>query len=187
MPVLVSLLRAVNLGGRNRIKMVALRDVYRDLQLRDAQTYVQSGNVVFRTNTRDLLKLAGRIESAIAESFGFQSSVILRTTAELREVIARNPFANRRDVKPDRLAVVFLAGDPGHKAREQIREMKIEPEELRIADRELYIYFPNGMGRSKLSVPRLEKALGTSGTARNWNSVLKLLEMAETLEAGVEC
>jgi len=98
-------------------------------------------------------------------------------------VIARNPFAKRRGIEPSKLLVTFLGSDPGAEAREKILQIKCDPEELRIEGRELYIYFPNGIGRSKLSWAGLEKTLKTPGTARNWNSVTKMLEMAENLEA----
>jgi uncharacterized protein (DUF1697 family) len=182
MPVVISMLRGVNLGSR-RIKMDALRALYESLKLRDPQTYVQSGNVVFRTEERDLAQLAKRIENAIERSFGFRSDVILRTTSELRDIIARNPFAKRQGIEPSKLLVTFLASVPGQEARDKVLAIKTDPDELRIDGRELYTYFPNGMARPKLSWAVIEKALKTSGTGRNWNSVTKLLEIAERLEA----
>jgi uncharacterized protein (DUF1697 family) len=182
MTVIISMLRAVNVGGHNKIKMDALRALYDSLKLRDAQTYVQSGNVIFRSDERDTPRLAKRIQDAIERKFGFRPDVILRTAAEMREVIARNPFAKRREIEPGKLLVSFLASDPGEEAREKVRQMKCDPEELRIDGRELYIYFPNGQGRSKLSLGALEKTLKTPATGRNWNSVTKMLEMAEKLE-----
>ena len=183
MAVIISMLRGVNVGGHNKIKMEALRALYESMKLRDAQTYVQSGNVIFRTDERDIARLAKRIEDGIERNFGFRPNVILRTAAEMREVVARNPFAKRRGIEPSKLLVSFLASDPGEEAREKVRQMKCDPEELRIEGRELYIYFPNGIGRSKLSLGVLEKTLKTPGTGRNWNSVTKVLEMAEKLEA----
>ncbi len=183
MPVIISMLRGVNVGAHNRIKMEALRKLYESLGLRDPQTYVQSGNVVFRTDKRDLVALAKRIEDAIERGFGFRSSVILRTSSELRDVIARNPFAKRSGIEPTKLLVNFLASDPGAEVRDKVLSLKIEPEELRMEGRELYIYFPNGMARPKMSWAVLEKTLNIPGTGRNWNSVTKLLEMAERLEA----
>jgi uncharacterized protein (DUF1697 family) len=183
MAVVISLLRAVNVGGHNNIRMEALRALYESLKLRDSQTYLQSGNVVFRTDERDLPKLARRIEQAIERSFGFRPDVIVRTSAELRAAIAGNPFAARPGIDPSRLLVTFLATDPGQEARDKVLNLKTDPEELRIDGREVYIYFPNGMGRPKLSWPAIERALKTSGTGRNWNSVTKLLEIAEKLEA----
>src|SRR6266404_375224 len=183
MAVIISMLRGVNVGGHNKIKMDALRALYESMKLREAQTYVQSGNVIFRTDERDIARLAKRIEDGIERKLGFRPDVILRTATEMREVIARNPFAKRRGIEPSKLLVTFLGSDPGAEAREKILQIKCDPEELRIEGRELYIYFPNGIGRSKLSWAGLEKTLKTPGTARNWNSVTKMLEMAESLEA----
>jgi uncharacterized protein (DUF1697 family) len=183
MPVVISMLRGVNVGGHNKIKMDALRALCESLKLRDPCTYIQSGNVVFRTEKRDLGRLAKRLENEIERSFGFRPDVILRTATELRQALARNPFATRRGIEPSKLLVIFLAGDPRQKARDQVLSIKANPEELRIDGREIYIYYPNGMGRPKLSWAVIEKILKTRGTGRNLNSVTKLLEMAEAMGA----
>ena len=162
--------------------MEALRSLYESLRLRDVRTYVQSGNVIFRTEERDVALMTKRLQKAIEKTFGFQCDVILRTTSELREVIARNPFANRRGIEPSKLLVTFLASDPGEEARKQVRKIKTNPDELWIDGCEMYTYFPNGMARPKVSWVAIEKILKISGTGRNWNSVTKLLEMAEGLE-----
>jgi uncharacterized protein (DUF1697 family) len=182
MTVIISMLRGVNVGGHNKIKMEALRALYESLKLRDAQTYVQSGNVIFRTDERDIARLTRRIEDGIERKFGFRPDVILRTAAEMRDIVARNPFAKRRGIEPGKLLVSFLASDPDDEGRKKLRQMKCDPEEMRIEGRELYIYFPNGMGRSKLPWAGMDKMLKTPATGRNWNSVTKMLEMAETME-----
>lgn len=181
MPVVISMLRGINVGAHNRIKMDALREVYELLGLREVQTYVQSGNVVFSTVRRDLAKLADALESALEERFGFRPSVILRTPPEMKEVIDRNPFADRTGLDPAKLLVLFLASDPGEEARKKVAQMNTAPDELRMEGRELYVYFPDGMGRSKLPWASLGKMLGSVGTGRNWNTVLKLLALAERL------
>lgn len=183
MKVVVSMLRGVNLGPHKRMKMDALRAIYESLGLLQPQTYVQSGNVVFKTREQKLGPLAKRIEEAIERAFGFHADVILRTTSELKAVLAKNPFARRSGINPAALLITFLAEDPGEEARERLRQIKAEPEELCIDGRELFIYFPNGMARPKLSIPLIERTLKTSGTGRNLNSVRKLLEMAEAMEA----
>ena len=177
------MLRGVNVGGHNKIKMEALRALYESLKLRDPQTYVQSGNVIFRTEERDLTRLTKRIQDGIEKKFGFRPEVILRTASELRDVIARNPFAKRRGIEPSKLLVTFLASDPGTETRKKVLGIKADPEELQIDGREVYIYFPNGMGRSKLPWAAIGKMLKTTGTGRNWNSVTKMLEIAKRLEA----
>jgi uncharacterized protein (DUF1697 family) len=182
MTTVIAMLRGVNLGSHNRIKMDALRALCTSLKLRDAQTYVQSGNVVFRTSEQDLARLAKKIENGIERDFGFRTDVILRSSSEMRDVIGRNPFAKRSGIEPSRLLVLFLAGDPSPEASAKVRSIKADPEQLRMDGRELYIYFPNGIGRSKLSTASIERALKTAGTGRNWNSVTKMLEVAEQLE-----
>jgi len=182
MTVIISMLRGVNVGGHNKIKMDALRDLYGSLGLRYPQTYVQSGNVVFQAEAKDLAPLAKRIEDAIERKFGFRPGVILRSTADLRDVIARNPFAKGRGIDASKLLVTFLAAVPSPEAREEVLRIKAGPEEVRIDGRELYVYFPDGIGRSKVW-PAIEKALKRSGTGRNWNTVTKLLEIAERLDA----
>jgi uncharacterized protein (DUF1697 family) len=186
MAAIISMLRAVNVGGHNKIKMDALRVLYESLKLREPQSYVQSGNVVFKTDERDLVRLTKKIENAIEGTFGFRPDVVLRTSSDLRDVVAKNPFAKRRDIEPGRLQVHFLASDPGAEARANVLKLKTDPEELCVYGRELFIYFLNGMGKSKLSWAAVNKALKTPGTCRNWNTVTKLLEMAESLEADTE-
>jgi uncharacterized protein (DUF1697 family) len=177
------MLRGVNVGGHNKIRMEELRALYESLGLRDAQTYIQSGNVVFRAKERDASRLAERIADGILQRFGFRPGVVVRTCADLRNAIARNPFAGRPGIEPGKLLVTFLDGDPDAEARDKVLGINVGPEELRIDGRELYIYFPRGQGQSKLTLPLVEKTLRMPGTGRNWNTVAQLLEMAERLEA----
>jgi len=185
MPVIVSMLRGVNVGGHNQVKMDALRNLYQSLGLRQAQTFIQSGNVICTTKTCDLAGLAKHIEDAIERSFGFRCGVILRTASELRDAIARNPFAARPGIDPAKLLVTFLAADPDPLGRDKVLAMNAAPEELRIDGRQVYIYFPNGMARPKLPWALIGKTMKAPATARNWNTVRKLLEIAERLEAAL--
>jgi uncharacterized protein (DUF1697 family) len=181
MLTIISMLRGVNLGGHNQIKMDALRALYQSLELKDPQTYVQSGNVVFKAQERKLVRLAEQIENAIEKQFGFRPGVVLRTASDLKDVVARNPFAKRRGIDPRKLGVVFFNQAPAEEACDDVLRMKAKAEEVHISGREFYIYFPNGMGQSKLFAAIAGKL--KSGTTRNWNTVTKLLEMAETLDA----
>jgi len=183
MPVIICMLRGVNVGGHNMIKMDALKVLCSSLKLKDPQTYVQSGNVIFGTEEKDLAKLTKRIQDAIERKFSFRPDVILRTASELRDVIKRNPFAKRSGIEPGRLLVTFLAADPGKEARESALAIKTDPEEMHILGREAYTYFPNGQARPSVPWTKIERVLKTSGTGRNWNSVTKMLEIAEKLEA----
>jgi uncharacterized protein (DUF1697 family) len=179
MPMVVSMLRGLNLGAHNRIRMEALRAIYESLGLSDVQSYVQSGNILYRTVRRDLDALARRIEEAMLETHGIRTAVIQRSAGDLRGVTERNPFAGRPGLDPAKLAVHFLGGTPGAEECAAARAIAIAPEEMHILEREMFVYFPDGMGRSRFPAAKLEKALKCAGTARNWNTVTKLLELAE--------
>ena len=183
MPVLISMLRAVNVGGHGKIKMEALRALYASLKFESARTYLQSGNVIFKTSERDLDVTSKRIQSAIAKKFSCNTEIVLRTTDDLRAVIKKNPFAKRSNIEPNKLHVFFLVADPGAQAREAVLQQQFAPEELHAIGRELYIYFPNGAGQSRFPWPRVNKILQTPATGRNWNSVTNILEIAEQLES----
>lgn len=182
MAVLISMLRRVNVGPHNRIKMDTLRAVYESLGLENPQTYVQSGNVIFRTKEKNLARLSKKIQEAIEKKCKCRPEVILRTTEEIRKAVAASPFAYRPELEPGKILVTFLAGDPPEGTEKSIESFKKYPEELHLKGRELYIYFPNGAGRSKLPWASVDKWLKVTGTARNWNSVTKMLAMAEEME-----
>jgi len=180
MPAIVALLRGVNLAGHNRIKMDALLSLCASLKLEGAQTYLQSGNVVFTSSERDLNALAKRVEDGIEKKFGFRPAVILRTGSEMRALVKKNPFA-KREFEPAKLAVMFLNTELPAETRKQLEAIKVGPEELKAYPRELYVYFPDGMGRSKLS-GMVDRIVKKTGTGRNWNSVMNLMEMVEKME-----
>ena len=184
MPIYISMLRGINVGAHNRIKMDALCSLYESLKLEAPQTYVQSGNVIFRTKEKNTEKLATQIRQAIEKKLKCSPAVILRTTAEMKKAIAANPFSNRPDIVPGKLLLTFLATEPAADAKSVFEKFKDYPEEIHLKGRELYIYFPNGAGKSKLPWSQVEKLLKVTGTARNWNSVTKMLEIAEALEKG---
>src|SRR5258708_36513854 len=142
MAVVISLLRGINVGGHHMTKMDALRALYDSLGLRGAQTYVQSGNVVFKTQERDLIRLGKKIEGAIERTFGFRPAVIVRTPSELKGAIARNPFAKRRQIEPHRLIVAFLAGLPDPEARNKALHLNPQTAPSSLAHRTSYTYFP---------------------------------------------
>ena len=173
----VALLRGVNLAGRNKVSMPELRSALESLGLEDVVTYIQSGNVVFRTRGGRAPQLAGRIERQIAEAFGIEVVVILRTPAELAKIARGNPFI-RSGADPSKLNVLFLSGKPTTKAVEQLDPKRSPPDEFKLAGREIYLHMPNGFGRSKLTVDYFERRLGVDASARNWRTLTKLLDLA---------
>jgi uncharacterized protein (DUF1697 family) len=182
--VAVSLLRGVNLGPNRRMRMEALRAVYEALGLRNVQTLLQSGNVLFCCAERGYAKLGARIEDAVEQEFGFRAAAVQRTASELRDVVARNPFAGRAGIDPSKLLVDFLGSVPDPEAQARLTALRVEPDEICIVGNELYIYFPNGMARPKLTAAQLDRALGKlPATGRNWNTVAKLTELAARMEA----
>lgn len=184
MPIFVSMLRGVNVGGHNKIKMEDLRSLCEGLKLTRVKTHLQSGNVIFQTSDRNPAALANKLQACIYRKCGFRPGIILRTIPEMREVIARNPFAKRKGIEPGKLAVVFLEQEPAAGARQALLQMDIAPEELHVVGSHLYDYFPNGQGRPRLSWAEAGKILSMVTTARNWNTVTKLLELAEQASQG---
>ncbi|SPE24561.1 conserved hypothetical protein [Acidobacteriia bacterium SbA2] len=181
MAAIIGMLRGVNVGPHNRISMEALRALCGSLDLEGAETYVQSGNVVFRSKERNLNALTKRFEDAFEKKFGFPALLVLRTVAEMRTVIANNPFATRKEIEPGKFHVLFLTEEISPEARKQLEATKVGPEEIKTHGRELYIYYQAGAGQSKLPAV-MDRILKKTGTARNWNSVTNLLEMADKLE-----
>jgi len=183
MPVLICFLRGINVGGHAKIKMDELRALFVSLKFAEPQTYLQSGNVIFKTSERSLELVTKRIKQATSKTFGCSPEIMLRTVADLRAVVSNNPFAKRTDIEPGKLLVFFLSAFPTTGAALSLQQLAIQPEELHLIGRELFIYFPNGVGKSKLPWARLDRALQAPGTGRNWNSVTKVLEIAEGLES----
>jgi len=173
-PTYAALLRGINVGGHNKVPMSALRAVVESLGHTDVTTYIQSGNVVFNS-TKSVTSAA--LERAINDEFGFDITVVLRTKAELRRVVKDNPFA-RADLKT--VHVGFMASKPSAatvRDLDGVHADQFAPDEFAIKGTNLYLHLPNGMGRSKLP-PYLDRKLKVPTTVRNWNTVLKLMELA---------
>ena len=171
----VSLLRAVNLGSHNKLRMPDLVKCYESLGLRNVQSYIQSGNVVFNADGQDRSDIEQEIEAAIAKAFGVGTPVMVRTSKEMTAVVANNPFPPSY---AEKLAVAFLSS-PSERPNLEAIERSIGPgEQIKLAGAEAYLYYPNGQGRSKMTNTLLERRLGVTATVRNWRTVNKLLEMA---------
>ena len=173
----VSLFRGINVGGHHTVRMDELKELYASLGFRDVVTYIQSGNVVAISDDVDMLQLMRDIEDGFAQKFGFHAKVMLRTAAELQEIIANNPFQNQPTKESNGVVVMFLASSPDSLVQEELLKTHAGPEELYISNQEVYIYYPNGIGRSKLTNTLLEKKLKAAGTGRNWNTILQLQKL----------
>jgi uncharacterized protein (DUF1697 family) len=172
--VYVALLRGINVGGKTKIAMAALRDTCAAVGCEDVVTYIQSGNVVLRSRL-SADKLRTGLEAAIAADFGFSPAVMIRTAKEMAAVVEGNPYA---DVDPQYVHVGFLHVPPGAKAEQCLAAVDCDPERVAVAGRELYLHLPNGMGRANLPV-QIDRCLRpTQMTVRNWRTVTKLVELA---------
>ena len=177
MPILIAMLRGVNVGGNHKMPMAQLVSLCESLGFGQARTFIQSGNVVFEA--ADAEKAARCLEAGIEREFGFRSPVIVRTAAELKKLVKRHPFPGQDGAK---VQVTFLESDPGEAVRESVRAIDTGPEQITIEGREMVCHFPDGMGKTKLPFAKIERMLGCPVTTRNWNSVEKLLAMAEARE-----
>lgn len=173
----VVLLRGVNVGGANRLPMAALRAALADVGFDDAQTYLQSGNVVVTGRDRAPAGgVAGAVRSCIAERFALDIAVVVRSAADMDGVVAANPFVALEGVLPTQLHVGFLDRIPAPQAAASVDPDRAPPDRLELHGQELYAYCPNGLGRSKV-FNGVERLLGAIVTVRNWNTVSRLRDM----------
>ncbi len=184
MPTGVAMVRGINVGGKNTLPMVRLRALCEGLGWTGVRTYIQSGNVAFRCDARSIGKAGTRLEDAIETAMGFRPSVVVRSLDELRGVVWGNPFARTPGADGPRLLVMALAVVPSPAAAKAFAALRPEPEALRLIGREAYLHFPNGVAESSIPMSKIEKTLGVPGTVRNWNTIEKLIELAEVVEAG---
>jgi len=174
----VALLRGVNLGGRSRVSMGALRQLVEDVGHDEVETYLQSGNVVFRAGgSTGAAALARELEERIERDLGVATAVLLRSAGDIAGVVRANPFTGRQD-DPRKLHVTFLSGEPAADRAGGLATPVGQPDELALAGREVYLHCPNGYGRTKLNNAYLERRLGVPATTRNWKTVTALHEMA---------
>jgi len=176
----VALLRAVNVAGRGRLAMSDLRAVAEALGFTAVRMLLQSGNLVFEARARKAAELERGLEAALKQHLGIETDFIIRSAKELDAVIAANPFPEHAKSAPSRLLVMFMKDRIAAKAVDALQEASKGPEIIRRAGRELYIVYPDGIGRSRLTGALIERKLGTRGTGRNWNTVCKLADLARS-------
>ncbi|MGE5815296.1 MAG: DUF1697 domain-containing protein [Acidobacteriota bacterium] len=171
----VGLLRGINVGGRRKVGMTELRQFAADIGLKEPRTLLQSGNLVFGAAKRSTAGLEKFLEEAARQRLDLRTDVIVRSAEEWEEIVLANPFedAARRD--PSHLLVMFLKAPARKGAVEEAARINSGPEMIHAVGRELYIVFPRGIGTSKFPSLLGAADLGTRGTGRNWNTVIKLL------------
>ena len=173
----VLLLRGINLGARNRIAMAELRELLASAGFDDVQTYLQSGNVVISSKASPT-RVARACERQIADRFGLDITVIVRTRDELAEIVERNPLGEVA-VDPKRYQVSFLAAQPNAEIVARLEAAMVAPEQFAVIGREFYAWHPQGIARSRLWTLLAGRDLGVAATARNWTTVTKLLALAD--------
>lgn len=178
MPVYISMLRGVNVGSHNRIKMERFRESCKALGFERIQTYIQSGNAVFRAERQSPLAVSQRIEERILADFGLSVPVLTRTSADMNKTIQGNPFLNKRGIDLTKLHVTFLSHVPAKAGLEKMAAVAPGPDAFHHCGEAIYLHCPNGYGETKLSNTFFEKTLSVSATTRNWKTVNKLYEMA---------
>jgi uncharacterized protein (DUF1697 family) len=173
-----ALLRGINVGGNRKVPMADLRTLMEDLGHGGVRSYLQSGQAVFTADHGDEDSLAAELTEAIEKRFGFTVDVIVRDHAYLKAIADNCPFP-AAELEGKQLHVTYFSAPVDADRFAEIDQSAYLPEEFRLGDRALYLYAPNGLGRSKLaeqlSRPRLNK--GVIATSRNWNTVVKLVEM----------
>ncbi len=176
MKTFIALFRGLNVGGSHVLAMADLVSLLEDLHLERPRTYIQSGNVVFRSKARESERLASKIRNAVNRAHGFEPEVLVLDTQELQQALASNPMTDAES-DPSKLLLFFLAGVPERPDLEAIERIKGTRERFALIDSVFYLHAPEGIGRSRLAA-KAEKLLGVPATARNWRTVRRLMEMA---------
>lgn len=174
----VALLRAVNLPSYNKIGMADLRKLLAELGFKDVQSLLQSGNLVFGSEARTSAQLEDLLEAEAKKRLGLDTDFFVRTASEWRALVAANPFPEEAERDPGHLVVMFLKEEPDGKNVAALQAAIKGREVVRAKGQHAYIVYPDGIGRSRLTNLMIEKKLGTRGTGRNWNTVLKLGALA---------
>jgi uncharacterized protein (DUF1697 family) len=178
MKTYVALLRGINVGSHKRVAMADLRALFEGLGAADVATYVQSGNVVFKS-ADGAEKLTRAIERRIHRDLGLSVTVVVLTRAQLTKVLGGNPFAKAKKA-PSKLHVAFLAEKPPRAKVSKLDPEHGRPDEFRVVGRQVYLHYPSGYGKTKLTNAYFEKQLGVAATTRNWRTITKLGELASS-------
>ena len=174
----VALLRAVNLAGYNKVGMADLKALLIGLGFEDAQTLLQSGNIVFTGGNKTTASLEQALQRAAAKQLELETDFFVRTAKEWQAIVDANPFPREATDDPSHLLAVILKDEVSAANVTALQKAIVGREVVRAKGRCAYIVYPDGIGRSKLTAAMIEKKLGTRGTGRNWNTVLKLAALS---------
>jgi uncharacterized protein (DUF1697 family) len=178
MAIYISLLRGINVGGHKQIKMDKLRASFEALGFESVMTYIQSGNVVFKTGKRSSAGLSKRIEERILSDFGFSVPVTCRTAVELGRTIANNPYLKEPGIDPEKLHVTFLSAAPAAAALKKLADLTVAPDRFHCFGKEIYFHLPNGVSGSVLMKSPVDRVLAVVPTTRNWKTVNQLYALS---------
>jgi uncharacterized protein (DUF1697 family) len=179
MTIQIALIRGINVGGHRAVAMSDLRDLLAGLGFAGARSLLQSGNLMFRCSAQTGASLERLLETEAEKRLGLRTDFFIRSAKEWSEVVARNPFCKEAERDPGHLVVMFLKSMANAKDVKAVNAAIVGPEIVRAGGRHLYIVYPDGIGKSRLTNVLVEKKLGIRGTARNWNTVLKLAALAD--------
>ncbi|WP_297099114.1 DUF1697 domain-containing protein [uncultured Draconibacterium sp.] len=182
MKTYVAILRGINVSGKNKIKMDALKSSFSSLGFEQVQTYIQSGNVVFKYQEMSSEDLAELINKQILDDFGFDVPVLVLDSVQLETIVKNNPFVGDESKEVQFLHVTFLKETPKNVNNEKINSYVKAEEEFEVSECAVYLYCPHGYGKTKLNNNFFESQLKVTATTRNWKTTLKLLEMANKTE-----
>lgn len=180
MPVWVSLLRAVNLGARNKVNMPALREALTEAGFDEVRTYVQSGNVVTRSSHRSPDAVAAAVREVVRSCSGVDTAVVVRSPKQLADVLAWNPFPEAAEFRPNLVQVLHLVDRPAQDKVRALLEADWGPDEVAARGQEVVLSFATGVQGSRLQPATALKRLGVDGTGRNWRTLTALVEMTAT-------
>jgi uncharacterized protein (DUF1697 family) len=177
----ILILQGINVSGQKRMAMPDLQSLLADLGYINPRTYIQSGNAVFSSTESNRSYLSQRIEAGIVNRFGYETPVFLRTAEDFARVIRENPFLTGRQEDPGYLHVTFLSAPLTPENRSSLTAPAGIPDEMKPGIEEVYLFCPNGYGRTKLNNPFFERKLKMQVTTRNWNTVLTLHNLAKEI------
>ena len=179
MDTFITLLRGINMAGHNTIKMTGIVDLFRQSGYTDAETFIQSGNIVFTSRNGNTDDVSSGIRKAILSKFNLDIAVITRTSDQMKRIISDNPFLEEPAFDPSKMAVLFLENKPSEEQILKVSGIDHLPDKFHVNGSEIYVYCPNGFGKTKLYTNFFEAKMKVTGTARNWKTVNTLLGMAE--------